>query len=361
MDIPQNWQLNCEAHTLTSMKLGGPIDYFVKVVSMGELKTSLKIAQEKGLKIKIIGGGSNLLFADQGFRGLVIQPAFREIQQLESEEAKKLQSYQEEMQTYAVTGRYRAENTADFLKLEEQISEGKIGEPVLVEMGAGVNWGQAVAWSLQHSLAGLHYFARIPCQVGGAVYNNIHAEKRLLSDRICLVKALDPKTGEIKHYGTKDLEFGYDQSRFHQSCEVIISAIFQLDSVSPEQNKLNQQQYLDWTKQKVAVQPSGPNCGSVFQNFTQHVVEAKGYTAVAAGWYVDQCGLKGKQIGEMQVYPTHGNFIINLGQGTQVDFIQLVKEIRETVFKRFGLWLEPEVECINEQGEVHIWPQRVSG
>ena len=337
--------------TLTSMKVGGNIAYFWQPATMQELREALAFAKERGLPVKVIGGGSDLLLADNGFQGVLIRPAFKQIGRANlSAYAAQLEEWHNRQEA---PGRYRAEKGEQFLSLDEKDVD-ETGEPVALEIGAGVPWGQAVSTALRDGLSGLQWFARIPCHVGGAVYNNIHGQKRLLSESVLAVRALDLLTGEEKLYGHAELDFGYDHSRFHASHEIITSVVFILHP--SEQTEENQRLYLEWTKEKARVQPSGANSGSVFKNLTPEQAAVIGQEAVAAAWYVDQCGFKGQQVGGMQVYSGHANFIVNLGEGTQADFIQLVTQIRTAVNERFGVMLEPEVECVNERGQTYRWP-----
>jgi len=337
-----NFAEHIPAERLTTMKCGGTVRYFAQPKTLEELHEALTEAKSLGL-VSILGGGSNRIFPDDEFPGVVIQPLLTEITLVELPELSNVRA----------EGRYLAEGE-QFLRLQEgQIASG---EKRGVEMGAGVPWGQAVTWSISHNLAGLEHYARIPCRVGGAVYNNIHAAQHLLSEQIAGVWALNPETLEEVFYTGEDLAFGYDQSRFHTSNEIITKVVFALTEVSAEISKNNLSQYLAWTAEKGRVQPTGPNSGSVFQNLRPEEAAAIGETALAAGWYVDQCGFKGESVGGMQVYPGHGNFIVNTGGGTQADFIALVIKIRAAVYARWGLNLQPEVQCLQADGKDFAWP-----
>lgn len=142
---------------------------------------------------------------------------------------------------------------------------------------------------------------------------------------------------------------------FHTNGMVITHVLFRLIEVDPEEAKADLAHYLEWTKEKAAVQPSGANCGSVFQNVSVEAVEAQGLESASAAWYVDRCGWKGKQYGGLQVYPGHANFIVNDGSGTQTDFIRLVEDIRHSVYETYGVVLSPEAECIDNSGNTHTW------
>lgn len=357
-NIPDYWQEAVEAERLTSMRMGGVIDYLAKPRGIEELRETLNLAKIHDLPIKILGGGSNLLFADLGFRGVVIQYADSQITpaapSLELEEA-ELYVLETQIET-----RYQNEAGIKFLHLGEifdyQIKEDQ--SMFYLELGAGMPWGQAVTATLKRELIGLHYFARIPCQVGGAIFNNIHGEKHFVSESVVAVKGVDLNTLEERTWYASELEFGYDQSRFHKNHEFITSVVFGLYPAPDLVAEAALEQYLAWNRQKSVVQPTGANAGSVFKNLSKE--DAATYDQVAAAWYIDQADLKGESVGGMQVYPGHANFIINTEGGTQADFISLVELIREKVQTKFNILLQPEVECIDQLGNKHQWPVQKS-
>lgn len=354
--IPESWQREVKGANLTSIQVGGQLSYFVQPKSIGELREVLENIQELKIPYRIIGGGSNLLFSDRGFTGVVVQPDLKGMKILRETEN---DLWETELKLWEQRGeigaRYEASNRENFLNLKSpQLPKRKIENTVLVELEAGIPWGQAVAWSLNMGLSGLHWFARIPCRVGGAVYNNIHGEKHFLSDAVVAVKSLNPITREEKIWNWQELNFAYDYSVFHTSKQIITAAILGLAKVGEKEAQSCRQLYMDWTQMKAKTQPAGPNSGSVFKNLSVEQAEKAG-GPVAAAWYIDQCGFRGKIVGAMQVYLGHANFIINLGKGTQVDFCRLVQEIHQGVKNRYGIDLEPEVECLDYQGENIRW------
>jgi UDP-N-acetylmuramate dehydrogenase len=352
-----NLQSNIDGKRLTSMRVGGVVRYFAQPTTADEIQGVLDFATKEGLPLAVIGGGSDLLLSDYGFNGILVQPFNKTLRELPEEEYLDFQEGIDQLeQGGTAEARYRTENKAGFLQLQDATLSPH-QDRVLVEMGAAVPWGLAVSWSLRQNLGGLHLFARIPCQVGGAVYNNIHAQQYLLSEFVVAVKAVERATATEKVFFPAELKFGYDTSIFHERPCFITSVILSLPRKSLEQTAINQQQYLDWTKKKSEVQPSGPNAGSTFKNISHEQAEELGQEAVAAAWYIDQAGMKDYQIGGMQVYPGHANFIINTGEGTQGDFLVLVTNIRQKVQEQFGILLEPEVECINENGDYYRWSQ----
>lgn len=350
-ELPPYWQKDVQASSLTSMACGGTVAYLAQPKTVDALLKTYTLAATYGLPVKILGGGSNLIFSDSGFSGVVIRPQFRQLQLIAND------SWHDQLEQLSneqtITHRYQAAKPG-YLSLKEQ--EPEISGPLtLIEAGCDVAWGQLVQFSLRNQLHGLHRYARIPCKVGGAVYNNIHAAEHLLNEMLCAVEVLEPKTGTVRWYSSKELDFGYDTSQFQHTDEVILTVLFALPAVSAERSRLNSLQFRDWTAQKALVQPSGPNSGSVFKNLTPAVAATVGEKQLAAGYYVEACGYKGYTIGGMQVYSRHANFIVNVAAGTQDDLLALIAEIREAVSNRFKIWLEPEVECIDQLGRPYVW------
>lgn len=375
IQIPKYWHEEVLAASLTTMKVGGPIRYLHKVEDEDQLAESIAVAEHLEMPIKILGGGSNLIFSDQGFAGLIIGWKSQSARLLAEEEGRPYHQGLKELNILKqVDSRYSVSSEPEVLDLAGNVLV-KLSQPKesqLVELPAGMAWGQAVQWSLNQGLAGLHWFARIPCQVGGAIYNNIHGEKHLLSEYVVAVRGWDLVEGKRFVFFPKQLLFAYDYSVFHMQPGryLIQSAILNLPRYSPDVINLVKQQYLAWVKEKTRVQPSGANAGSVFKNLSPlHATEIKlsseakqngvvlppkGF--LSAGKYIDLAGLKGEKIGGMQVFPGHANFILNTGKGSQADFIALVNRIRHRVFDYFGIELDPEIECINASGVQHQWP-----
>jgi UDP-N-acetylmuramate dehydrogenase len=342
MKVPVYWHSDGLAVNLTTLACGGSLRYFAEPTDLLQLRESLERAQDADLPVRRLSGGSNLVFNDEGFQGLVIRPRLAGIRF-----GKDPDEFLTEFQAGATeSGRYWRQDPEALALEGDRTAEGPLR---LVEMEAAVPWGQAVQWTLSHSLHGLHRYARIPCRIGGAVTNNIHAGERLLAEHICAVRTMS-SDGDINWYPRSALGFSYDRSRFQTSAETILSVLLALPEVGPEQNAYDVALYRDWTARKARVQPSGATAGSTFKNLVPN-----GHAAVAAAWYVDQCGLKGERQGGMQVYPGHANFIVNLGGGTQANFLELVQKVRERVFQGFGLWLEPEIECLMPDGSAYQW------
>jgi len=266
----------------TTFKIGGPADFFVEVEKEEELVKLLKLLRELNLPYFILGGGSNLLVADEGFRGIVIKIA----------------------------------------NCELRITNCKI------IAGAGVSLGKLVELSAENSLTGLEFAAGIPGTVGGAVRGNAGAWGEAIGDKVKRVKVLTPQ-GEIKWIDASDCQFSYRQSRFKKTKEIIWEVELELEKGDRKEIK----EKIEENLAKRASQPKEPSAGCIFVN----------PKPFPAGELIDKCGLKGKRIGDAQISPKHANFIVNLGNAKAADVIRLIKLIKEKVKEKFGINLEEEV------------------
>jgi UDP-N-acetylmuramate dehydrogenase len=353
-NMPEYWQEHMQTTGLTSMKIGGSTAYYARVTNEAQLQESLALAHEHNLPVRCIGGGSNLILPDGEFTGLLLHIAITSIERVEGTRYQK--SIEQWEHQIPVQDRYAAQAGSQYLQLPVTELQEVKGDSVFIKMGAGVPWGQAVMWSLGENLAGLHWYARIPSHVGGAVVNNIHGERHFLSEVVVAVYVWDLQTRSERILTYNELHFGYDRSVFHETSNYIITyVVFALRAGEPDRIATYKAHYMDWTKEKTRIQPGGANCGSVFQNLPPETVPQGG--TVAAAWYVDHAGCRGLTKGALQVYEGHANFIQNQGGATQADFIALLQEIRQRVFDKFQIWLLPEVECMNEQGRRLVWGQ----
>lgn len=266
----------------TTFKIGGPADLLVEVRKEEELIELIKLIKKLKIPWFILGGGSNVLVSDDGFRGVVIKIA---------------------------NSKYRISNRK-------------------VVAGAGLPLSKLVEEAVRHFLTGLEFAVGIPGTVGGAIRGNAGAWQQAIGDKIKRVKILTPE-GEVKWLDKKDCGFDYRQSRFKNSGEIILEAELELEKGEVREIKQKISQNLEKRKN----QPSQPSAGCIFVN-------PKPYSA---GELIDKAGLKGKRIGDAQISVKHGNFIVNLGKAKAKDVVFLIKLIKETVKKKFGVELEEEI------------------
>jgi UDP-N-acetylmuramate dehydrogenase len=270
---------------LSTFGIGGAARYFVEVTSVEELKEALAFAKEEGFGVHILGKGSNSLFSDSGFDGLVIH------------------------------------NKISFCEI--------MGSRV--SAGAGFSFSLLGAKTARKGLAGLEFASGIPASVGGAIFMNAGANGGEASD--CLQEVTFVHlSGEVEVFPKEKLSFGYRTSPFQKMQGAIVSAVFELDF-----DESARERQLKIVAYRTKTQPYGDlSCGCVFQN-----PEGAG-----AGALIEKCGLKGKQVGGARVSELHGNFIVNAGGATAEDVLQLAEYVREVVKEKAGVNLLMELRKI---------------
>jgi UDP-N-acetylmuramate dehydrogenase len=194
--------------------------------------------------------------------------------------------------------------------------------------GLVIKFGQPLSFYVSK---GLEWAVGIPGTIQGAVWCNAGAFGKSMQDVVKEVEVFNAKTGKIKIFKNKDCQFSYRNSIFKKNKNLIILSV-KIKSKKSDIKKIRQ--YLNHRKK---TQPlSFPSAGSIFKN-------PKGFFA---GKLIEECGLKGKRIGNVQISEKHANFIVNLGNGRAKDVIKLIKLIKEKVKKRFGITLKEEIEFL---------------
>jgi len=297
-------QENVPLAPLTTFRIGGPARYLYLAKSKEEIIEAVRVVKESSLLFFILGGGSNLLVADAGFDGLVI----------------KVQSSK--------------------IKVKNETLEAE----------SGAILGQVVTDSIKANLTGLGWAVGIPGTVGGAVYGNAGAFGYHLSEVVEKVEVLD-ENDQVRVLSNEDCQFGYRDSIFKHRPWVILEATFKLKKGKAVKSQKLIQEYLSRRKT-----PSYPSAGSVFKN-----LEVRGLRSevreqipkekikggiVPTGYLIEQCGLKGKQIGGAKISEKHANFIVNLGDAKASDVVELIKLTKEKIAEKFGIKLEKEIQYL---------------
>lgn len=269
----------------TSFEIGGPASILVVPSSIEELIEVLKAVNDT--KYTIMGNGTNLLVCDDGFDGVVIK----------------------------ISG-----------VLDEITSDGEY-----ITAGAGALLSKVGAFAKAKSLTGFEFASGIPGTVGGAVFMNAGAYDGEMKDIVVSSTYVDTSgnVGEITEHN-----FGYRTSVYKNSDKYVISAKFKLKhgDVSDISAKM-----VDLAHRRASKQPLElPSAGSVFKR-------PEGYYA---GALIEQAGLKGKSIGGASVSTKHTGFIVNTGGATCQDVLNLIDEIKKTVYEKFGVMLEQEVRVL---------------
>ncbi len=282
----------------TTFKVGGPAEWLFEARTSDEIVDALRFAHASGVRVTLLGGGSNVLIGDRGIRGLVIRPRGGVIEQLDS-------------------GRVRAD--------------------------AATTINGLVRWTIQRGIAGLEAWAGTPGTVGGAIFGNAHFGGRLIGELVESVRLAD-LDGGARDLSRDEMEFGYDRSRLQKTGEVLLSAVFRVSAGDPTTLRDIARQSLAYRKK---TQPlDTPSAGCVFQNPERAEVPAD--IPASAGALVDRAGLKGTARGHARVSPTHGNFIVNEGHSTAAEIRSLIDLCRARVRERFGVALKEEIVYLGD-------------
>jgi UDP-N-acetylmuramate dehydrogenase len=285
---------------MTTFRVGGPAEWFVETRSSGEIVAALRAAHAAGVRVTLLGGGSNVLVSDRGVKGLVIRPRGGEIRD-------------------DGTGRVRAD--------------------------AAVTINGLVRWTINHGRAGLEAWAGTPGTVGGAIFGNAHFGGKLIGDLVIETR-LASMDGRITDVARADMGFGYDASRLQRSREVLLSAVFAVGEGEPAALRATARASLAFRKR---TQPLDvPSAGCVFQNPDPRRDRVPDGIPPSAGALVDRAGLKGSAVGGARVSPAHGNFIVNDGSATAREIRQLIERCRREVRGRFGVELREEIVYLGD-------------
>jgi len=291
---------NAPLAPLTTFRVGGPADWLLETRSSDEILSALKLAHDAAIPVTLLGGGSNVLVADSGVRGLVVRPRGGDVQRLDD-------------------SRVRAD--------------------------ASVTINGLVRWLIGHAAAGLEEWAGTPGTVGGAVFGNAHFGGRLIGNTIAEVRiaSLDGTAIDVP---AERMEFGYDRSRLQTSREVLLSAVFRVHAGDPAAMRAIARTSLAFRKR---TQPlDTPSAGCIFQNPDRDRDVVPDGLPWSAGALVDRAGLKNASIGGARVSQTHANFIVNDGSATASDIRRLIDRCRTAVHERFGVDLREEIVYLGD-------------
>lgn len=282
----------------TTMKVGGKADLFLLPKDENSLVFSIKLATKLKIPFYVVGGGSNLIFGDDGFRGIVVC-------------------------------------TKDLSGLDVSSSESEI----FLKCGAGEKSSDVSEFCSKNFLGGFESFAGLPGSVGGAVFMNARCYGDEFSNHVKNVRYLDLEDLKVKNYDFKRSDWSYKKSPFQDGKRIILRmtlcGIKKLDKNSDEAKKNTETASRNLENRRAKGHFDFPSAGSVFKNNHDF--------GKPSGAIIDECGLKGFQIGGAQVASWHGNFIINKGNATASDIKNLVYEIQEKVKEKTGFSLESEV------------------
>ena len=277
-----------------SFKTGGNADFFVLINSIEKLRKILKFIKDNDLDYFIIGNGTNLLVTDKGFRGIIIKLKFDEIE----------------------------------IEKKEKFA--------ILKIGAGVPLGSLRKTILDNNLDNMEFLVGIPGTIGGAVKMNAGAYGGEIKELVVETEVMDEE-GNIFTLSNNEQEFKYRESIFMQKKLIILNTKLKTNYKKKElieekieelSQKRKQSQPLEW-----------PSAGSTFKR-KDNIITAK---------LIDECGLKGFSIGGAKVSEKHAGFIINTGEATSKNILDLVEFIKEKVLERFNEKIELEILVIGEK------------
>lgn len=282
--------------SMTTFKVGGPAELFLETTTEQELVEALQLAHAAGIAVTMLGGGSNVLIADGGIRGLVIRP-----------------------RGGGVT---------------------LVGDR-LVRADAAVTINGLVRWTINRGYAGLEAWAGTPGTVGGAIYGNAHWKSTNIGDLVESVRLLRPD-GTLLQAPADRMEFEYDYSRLKRTGEIVLWAAFRVNAgADPAALRAVARESLAFRKRTQPLE--APSAGCIFMNPDAVRDRIPDGIPPSAGALVDRAGLKGAVHKGARVSPTHANFIINDGAATADDIKTLIERCRSAVHERFGVTLRNEI------------------
>ncbi len=318
-EIVKRFKKNVSLKEWSAFKTGGAAKYFYIADEKSDLIDTIKKAKEARLRFFVLGGGSNVLFSDAGYNGLVIK-----------------------------------NKIADFHIKKKKEGRGGWFEAVC-ESGASLS--DLALESLKRGLTGLEWAVGIPGTVGGAVYGNSGAFNHSISDAIKSVEVLNLNNLKLENFSKKECRFSYKDSIFKRRKDLlIVSATLKLKK--GDKKKVIEKKNNALENRKKSQPLSFASAGCVFKNYQGKITdknilkefsEIKGFNnkrIIPAGYLIDKCGLKGKTIGGAMISKKHANFIVNLGRAKSEDIKKLISLIKRKVKNKFGISLEEEIKIV---------------
>ena len=296
-DLPINKEkilFNEPMNKHSTFKTGGLAECFIKIGNVNELKEILKLAKNNEIELTIIGNGSNILVSDKGIKGITLM-----------------------------------------IQLEKIDIQEK-NENIQIIIGAGEKLGKLAQICLQKEISGLEELSGIPGTIGGAVRMNAGAHGKEMKDIIKCVRCIDYQ-GNEKEFSNKEMKFEYRKSRLKEENYIVTEVELVLKRGKKEEIKEKMEEYARYRKEKQPIEY--PSAGSTFKRGNDFIT-AK---------LIDEAGLKGYSIGGAEVSTKHSGFIINKGNATTQDVLELIKYVKDEVYKKFNKKIKLKIEVIGEE------------
>lgn len=279
---------NISLKEFCTYKTGGSAKFFAEARNFQEMFYLREFAKKQNIPYMILGGGSNVLFADEGYPGLIIHN-----------------------------------------KMTKMHIQGD-----LVTAESGVNLAKMVLIAAQHNLGGISGLATIPGSIGGAIYGNAGTQDMCISDLMTHAVILPEDGDKPVIISPEYFQFSYRNSKIKRNKDIVISATLKLLVMPALKIRAEINKYV---KERSLKQPAGKTCGSFFKNPNRFP---------SAGWLIEQAGCKGMEVGGAIVSPKHANFIINTGKAKSSDILDLTIKVHKIVKKKFNVDLKPEVQIV---------------
>ncbi len=268
-------------------RIGGPAKYYYAAKTTDQFVQAVRLARENKIPLFILGKGSNILVSDKGFAGLVLHN-----------------------------------------EVTERSQEGDE-----VKVTAGASLVEFSLWTISQGLAGLEFSSGIPGSVGGGIRGNAGAFGSEMKDYINNVLVLTPES-EVKEFGNEECQFGYRDSIFKHSDNLVLEATFGLKPGNKKESLALVKQFNEQRRSKQDY--SIPSAGCTFKNIPGN----------PAAKMIDELGLKGTRIGDAMISNTHANFIVNVGEARASDVLELIGMIQQKVKDKYNIDLETEIQMV---------------
>lgn len=278
----------------TSFKIGGPAKVLIKATKIETIKKIIEVTNNNNIPLYIIGNGSNILVKDEGINGIVLKPQLTNIEIKENDTDKNF---------------------------VEVIAE------------CGVLMGMLAHTLAKKNITGFEELAGIPGTIGGAIRMNAGAHGKEIKD-ICIETTYMDMNRNINKVSNKEQQFEYRSSIFKKEKYIILDTKLKLEYGNAEEISSKMEQYANWRKEHQPLE--FPNAGSTFKRGI-HFITAQ---------IIDECGLKGYQVGGAQVSTKHAGFVINTGNATAQDVFDVINHVKSEVFKQTGKTIELEIDVI---------------
>lgn len=306
--IPTLITLNVPLKDKNWFQTGGNARFYAEPTTAHEFADALAFARTHNIPIFVLGQGANILISDEGFDGLVIRPQITDI------------------------------TIADL-----------DAHNVLLTAGAGTTMPNLINYCLNNQVLGLEEFSGIPGTVGGSVYINLHYYEFLLEQFLVCARIINRHTGEITTVDTAWFKFGYDESHLMNEEHFLVDATFKLKKATALEAAYAKGRSVEIIRHRVKRYPATHTCGSFFRNFHDHEVTltSNGKKMIFVAYYLDKIGVKGQlAVGDAIVSYQHANMLVNRGNATSTDIINLARAMQELVHQQYGIMPQPECRLV---------------